>query len=336
MLFVRNCSKCNKDINVENKYLNNKFICDNCKPNKEILYKLFCVERKTIKEIDKIYNLSSKIIKNLLDKYSIYKNSEMFGYVKKTCLECYNIFITNKNSNICDKCEKLNNNCGEEDVDFVICKVSNCNVKRINLVKHIINFHKITVKDYEKQYGHRAICQNMINSSKKILSEVVKKLWEKGVYNNICYFNEQNKLEKQISSISDNIIFVGGCKKDHKRLFLRIKNDKLRNPDFIIINNKEYLNKLKQFQNWYDIQDFITNDYNNNNLIFNKVIEFNGLHWHSKRFNNRTLEQYEQDMIEDYKNIGIDCLVIWDFELNNEKEKVYKRILNFIGNLNNS
>jgi hypothetical protein len=61
-------------------------------------------------------------------------------------------------------------------------------------------------------------------------------------------------------------------------------------------------------------------------------VEYNGLYWHKFRFNNRTLKEYEQDMINEYKNVGIDCLVVWDFQLEKNRAFILQKIENFIDN----
>jgi len=76
-------------------------------------------------------------------------------------------------------------------------------------------------------------------------------------------------------------------------------------------------------------QDKVSKDFINGFIKIKKVIELNGYHWHSQRFNGRTKKEYEKNMVNDFKSINVDCLVIWDNELNT-LNNVKRRINDFI------
>jgi len=67
------------------------------------------------------------------------------------------------------------------------------------------------------------------------------------------------------------------------------------------------------FGNWVEKQDKVSKDFIKGKIKISK---------------GRGLEKYEQDMIEDYKKANINCLVVWDFQLVNDKINTYKRMNN--------
>jgi len=59
-----------------------------------------------------------------------------------------------------------------------------------------------------------------------------------------------------------------------------------------------------------------------------KVIEVFGDYWHGKKYTGRTREQEEVRKLNQYAEVGFDCLIIWENETNNTA-KVKKRIKAF-------
>jgi G:T-mismatch repair DNA endonuclease (very short patch repair protein) len=47
----------------------------------------------------------------------------------------------------------------------------------------------------------------------------------------------------------------------------------------------------------------------------NKVVECFGDYWHGVRLNGITKEEHEKDVLDNYREIGVDCLIIWENEL---------------------
>jgi len=57
----------------------------------------------------------------------------------------------------------------------------------------------------------------------------------------------------------------------------------------------------------------------------NKLIEIYGDYWHR--------DDDPQDIIQEYKEVGLDCLVFWEHEVYKEPERVLKETLEFIENI---
>ena len=206
--------------------------------------------------------------------------------------------------------------------NFVICKI--CGAKRENIVTHIKRVHKISSEEYRKIYNSSVISDNCSKKLGDSVAKTIKRLWEIGKYNPICYGHEPNKSELKLQKISTKLVFTGGNIKGYGRLWLRT-GKRLRNPDFIVTDNEKYRNKK-----WYEIQDQVSKDFINGYLKINKVVELNGLYWHSFRFNGKTKEEYEKSIIDDYAQIGIKCKVIWDDELRKNIETVKNKIMSFV------
>jgi hypothetical protein len=73
--------------------------------------------------------------------------------------------------------------------------------------------------------------------------------------------------------------------------------------------------------------DFVVRPFRENGC---KVIECCGDYYHSLNFNGRTKEEYESEMVEAYRDQGIDCLVIWESDWKSDPNSVEQRIRNFI------
>jgi hypothetical protein len=329
MCLIRKCRKCHKEFSVNERH-QAFIICDNCKPDAKTLYELFVVEGKTKKEISTLYGLTTKVIKSLLSKNKIKKRCNLFGYTRKICAECYYSFYTNNENIVCNIC--LNENKGIEEIDFVKCKI--CNVRKKSLVTHIVRLHKVSAKEYKERYNVQLLCKKVQNDINSKVSNTLRKQWEQGDYDHLfTWVREENIPEKEIDKISENIVYVGGNKKDHKRFWIR--TSKLRNPDFVVIDDIEYCKKIKD-KSWFEKQDIVAEDYLNKKIKIKKVIEHNGFYWHNRRFKEKNenkdliIKQYEKDMIEDYKKANIECLVVWDFQLQNDKLNTYNLINNFV------
>jgi len=83
---------------------------------------------------------------------------------------------------------------------------------------------------------------------------------------------------------------IKGLKYVGNGIFWRLTEKKHRNPDFKIIGQ-------------------------------NKIIEIFGDYWHKGENSN--------EIVKEYKNIGLDCIVFWENEINNDIEKVKKEIIEF-------
>lgn len=352
-IFKRKCKDCKKFFEVEES-TSRKQICSNCRNKRDKNLKRNKVEKVRCCNCKEIFETDLKSLKCLNCKTLLFR-----------CEECNNIF---KRSNhyshlsICKKClptkkeiedeflkkkkcvariikekklppsyvyaivEKIKkeNNLDEDFVSCKICEEEGIVFKRKNLRPHLTKKHKIKISEYKKKYNAKA----EIDSIRKRRNLAIKKSWELGDFDDCTIFNDINSDEIEVNEISEKLVFVGGSKKGYKRFWIR--TSRLRNPDFIVINNEEYLKELTTLKNWFDIQNKVSKDFQLNKFKTNKVIEYCGLHWHQYRFNGKTLEEYEKEMISDYNSVGFNCLVVWDFELRKEREKTIKKIKDFV------
>jgi len=62
-----------------------------------------------------------------------------------------------------------------------------------------------------------------------------------------------------------------------------------------------------------------------------KVVEVFGDFWHSRMFTGKAPFDHEQELIEAYSEVGIDCLVVWESEVKSDPEGVAGRLRDFLG-----
>ena len=61
-----------------------------------------------------------------------------------------------------------------------------------------------------------------------------------------------------------------------------------------------------------------------------KVVEAFGNFWHSRMFTGKAPFEHEQELIDAYRDIGIDCLVVWESEVKEDPESVRSRLSSFL------
>lgn len=61
-----------------------------------------------------------------------------------------------------------------------------------------------------------------------------------------------------------------------------------------------------------------------------KVVEAFGDFWHSKRITGKDPLEHEQEIIEAYAEVGLECLVLWESEVKKEPDKVQTRLQKFL------
>ena len=61
-----------------------------------------------------------------------------------------------------------------------------------------------------------------------------------------------------------------------------------------------------------------------------KVIEVFGDYWHSSKFTGLSNIEHENQIIQAYKVVNIDCLIIWEHEIKHDFVSVIRHVLNFI------
>ena len=97
----------------------------------------------------------------------------------------------------------------------------------------------------------------------------------------------------------------------------------VKNPDFIVVDEDDlplFLNELTEY-------GFIKNLELKHKV--KKVIEHFGDYWHGECITGIPNNVHEQQIINNYKLIGIDCLIIWEHELK-DLDRVKNKINNFI------
>lgn len=61
-----------------------------------------------------------------------------------------------------------------------------------------------------------------------------------------------------------------------------------------------------------------------------QVVEIFGNFWHSRIFTGKAPFEHEQELIEAFRDIGIECLVIWESEVKQDPAEVAQRLKNFL------
>lgn len=61
-----------------------------------------------------------------------------------------------------------------------------------------------------------------------------------------------------------------------------------------------------------------------------RVVEVFGNFWHSRIFTGKAPFDHEQDLIEAYADIGIDCLILWESEIKSNPNEVRDRLARFL------
>lgn len=153
-----------------------------------------------------------------------------------------------------------------------------------------------------QEYKNKAKLSLKRNSySCQKIAESVKKLWKNPKYRqkqltahktSTVRHKFPNKPEILINQLTPNYIKYTG----NGTFWKQLSNDKISNPDFIV----EPIKKTK------------------------KVIFFHGIYWHRDELHNRG-----QDLINQWKQLGYKCLIIWEDELFNLKP-VLQKIAEFI------
>jgi len=304
------CVKCQLQFETDRVYLkcpHCKVLLFQCKKCKRVLERESALKIKYCKECEKTF-ISKEEIKKLL----------------------FQDFLTQ--SEICEKfnvplsyVRSIDQNFQENCVECLVCKEQGIEFKKIKIYKHLKLIHNLNSVQYKALYN----ADSCSAASKRNHSQSIKKSWETGKYNGLCYVIDMNSGEKRLNEISERLVYVGANKNDLKRFFLRTKN-KLRCPDFVVIDETSYLDGLKN-KTQEEKQNKVFVDFFEKRLKIKKVIEYCGYGWHRQRFYDLTEQQYAQKITDDYKDIEIDCLVIWDYELICDSEFTKKRILDFTG-----
>jgi len=114
-----------------------------------------------------------------------------------------------------------------------------------------------------------------------------------------------NLLEGRVAAMCDRMMFTGDGQ-FWKWLSLL---GQYKNPDFIVPG----LDPKKPFKG------------------VTRVVEVFGNFWHSRMFTGKAPFDHESELVAAFKEIGIECLVVWESEVKSDPQEVERRILSFVG-----
>ena len=115
---------------------------------------------------------------------------------------------------------------------------------------------------------------------------------------------KQNKLERRFASLNPELLYVGNGA--FWRWLPKLKHHK--NPDFILAGPDPKQPKRG----------------------VRKVVEVFGDFWHSRMFTGRSSFEHENELVEAFRDIGIDCLVVWESEVKTDSDAVRTRVVEFL------
>lgn len=97
-------------------------------------------------------------------------------------------------------------------------------------------------------------------------------------------------------------------------------------PDFILLSD-ENLQKVKDWladpsQQGTTFDRFIRTKY---------VVELFGDHWHGQEITGVEREEHERQVLASYKEVGIECLILWESEVKDDWETCQEKLEEFIG-----
>lgn len=61
-----------------------------------------------------------------------------------------------------------------------------------------------------------------------------------------------------------------------------------------------------------------------------KVVELFGDYWHSRMFTGKANFEHEQELVEAYRDIGIECLIVWESEMKACPDAVWDQVTAFL------
>ena len=212
-----------------------------------------------------------------------------------------------------------------ENQYYIKCMI--CNNKFFDIKTHIENYHHIDYNEYLLKWNIQDYSMNIINNPaylqprNRIFFNLVANDKAKPTTSIISRRNEMNNFERQIKMmLPDNVLFAD------TKFYVAIHRNRIktrRNPDFIVVPN-EWLDAINI--------DIMINGYVCNPELYkkiNKVIECFGMYWHSDKFTGLSNAQHEQQVKIEYAKAGINCLVIWETDLN-DKIKLQNKIDYFL------
>ena len=118
--------------------------------------------------------------------------------------------------------------------------------------------------------------------------------------------NGPNLLERRVLSMASQLQFTGNGRYWRKLPLLGA----YKNPDFVLPGIE-----ATRAHPWRGAT---------------KVVEAFGDYWHSKMFTGKAPFEHEQELIEAYADVDLECLVIWESEVKTDSENVKIRLAEFL------
>jgi hypothetical protein len=317
---------------VEEKLLNIKYyICPKCQNNNSTKHKSFRCNKcnsslSFCEKCNKIFIKNKKGLKIcicddcLIDKEIIIKEfKENLLSIKKISYKYPELPI----SYIKKIFKQLNIN-----DNFVFCKICEKQgkiIKRKRIWSHLNKIHNINVFEYLKQFPDEKIQIKEIMDIHK--QKINKTMLEKyGQKKEIKQYNFNKDIDLLINTF-ENLIFINANIEKNKKFFVKTNN--IRNPEFVVIYNNDYLQNIKKLsvqQAYFNV----SNDFIKQSIKITKVLEFKNFQWHCNRCGDLDKKMYELEIINDYKNANLECLIVWDEDLLNNKQETLIKIEKFI------
>lgn len=281
----------------------------------------------------KIFNSELELKKHFCEhtEKNMYKSGNRKDLI--ICQHCDKQFIDKKDyfhhiNNLNNKMEMPNESFHLEIDDkfenkyFVTCKF--CNKKFFDIKSHIENYHHISFETYLNIFhlensNLRTFPKTYSSGIHRIKFDFVPD--DKETTSILKRRNEMNTFETNVSKLLPNHVlfadtkFYVVCKEQYKMTEI--------NPDFIVTD----INLTEQIKNDININGHLQDK--NLYASINKVIECFGDYWHSSKFSGMTNEQHELHIKQLYKQAHIDCLVIWEHELN-DIQTLQNKIYDFL------
>lgn len=126
-------------------------------------------------------------------------------------------------------------------------------------------------------------------------------------------FESPNKLEQRFDVMTPNNVYYTG----DARYWVRHKGaSKARNPDFIVLSQKQF--------------GLLEAGAEPNDLRVDKVIEVFGDYWHGPEITGKRRTEHQKEVEDYYALCGIECLVLWEWEINTQIEETRNRVFSFL------
>jgi hypothetical protein len=230
---------------------------------------------------------------------------------------------------------------GVEGIDYVECRV--CGLRNLYMdARHLSNHHNLTKEEYLEKFPNAPI----ISEKKRKAQSRPNNKGRTGMKNSREHCRAISKAQKKQNS------FFGKTHSKETREKIRAKGNKtlqrrygVSNPMFVpkfaakALDNRRsgFPNKFEQYFDYLTTDDiyYVGNgklwvtfsDGTHKNPDFKikkqrKVIELFGDYWHDG--------DNPQELIDKYKDINFDCLVIWETELYDRKEEVLRKVEIFL------